>query len=177
VFSEGLVRPERFELPTPCFVGTLTLSIPYLPCFPFHSLTPIRGFCFRSKLNPFPAHDIDFWHTSGTHRRDSTRAGLPRPPAPELRLSLRSNPFCRPSASPSAGSNTLKPIYDRCPTGLVLIPEEDRRGEDPLKALNDATVEVTFLRRPIRRLSGLCLLDRPQAVGQWTGRRLFGRNP
>ena len=32
----------------------------------FHSITSIRGFCFRSKSNPFPMSFLDFWNTFGT---------------------------------------------------------------------------------------------------------------
>ena len=48
-----------------------------------------------------------------------------------------------------------RPIYDRCPTGQVFIPEEDGRGKDPLKALNDATVVRTIFRKA-EKVEHLC---------------------
>ena len=38
-----------------------------------------------------------------------------------------------------------RPVYDQCCIGLVFSPEEDRRGKDPLEALNDATVVRAIL--------------------------------
>jgi hypothetical protein len=40
--------------------------ISFIPSFSFHDFTSIRGFCFRSRSNPFPANLIDFWDTFGT---------------------------------------------------------------------------------------------------------------
>src|SRR2546425_8974779 len=34
----------------------------------FHGLAPIRGFCFRSKKNPFSVSEIDFWNILSTVR-------------------------------------------------------------------------------------------------------------
>ena len=52
----------------------------------FHSLTSIRGFCFRSKSNPFPMSFLDFWNTFGTAAASSRR--LPRAPGDSVALQL-----------------------------------------------------------------------------------------
>lgn len=59
-----MVRLEGFEPPT-CSSGALRpLFHQITGPVSFHSLTSIRGFCFRSPSNPFPANFLDFWNTS-----------------------------------------------------------------------------------------------------------------
>jgi hypothetical protein len=38
----------------------------------FHGLARIRGFCFRSKKNPFALNLLDFWNNFGTATGEAT---------------------------------------------------------------------------------------------------------
>ena len=70
------MRLAGFEPATFRSGGIPASLLPFTPSLSFHSITSLRGFCFRSQSIPFPVYFLDFWNTFGTPATDTDRAEL-----------------------------------------------------------------------------------------------------
>src|SRR5437867_9380335 len=75
----------------------------------FHGLAAIRGFCFRSKENPFHVNSVAFWNIFGTLRWKTSTGQTRFIHDGREDLSFTSLHFGLPSTGPpSATSNTCQ---------------------------------------------------------------------
>ena len=93
-----LAGTTGLEPATSCVTGNSTLSTPFILSLIFHTLPLIRGFCFRSKSNPFNLNSLHFWNTFGTPPVFTLRVALSGPNATAVRLSRLYTLRCHPWA-------------------------------------------------------------------------------